>query len=645
MAKSSQIPSGGYDPQLGSNYMLDGFDFDSEYGEGPESARKIPDPDLPRSNSGLAGLPDGFADTDMGEEISIRSLQATEDLNLSSFISDTVREAGWASRSNLQDFDWLEGAVQDPERLPSNVNLFDHYQNENGQTEISDVPGSGTREELGRAWGVDNRTDGQNLVPNTIYPSPPAPATSSLPGDTLREIVALAMRKSACGEDLGTVFSEVEGLLAEPLSRGFLDTEAGEKFASAMRAVRAEHGLAGNVYVRESAFPHLLSGKWDSVFRRKLASARYLLVSPKSKLASLDRVLGKQVVTSIPWKEAVDHYRPLLEVSGVRLASGDPKQALKAAFLGRVRSERKATNFPVHKAPEVSSKEAAEALSSASKSAPNPVTVVTATEKARKKARKKADYRIDRWVRAGLLTADRAREMRARISDPWDLYRKAAEEVAKAASKPYSGPSFEAHSGSRVASTESPLEVRKLLRWASQQMSEGAAGNDLDYLLNARFSREILKQAESPLVQLRKKHEGLSGHLYVDASSYASPEGSSGCEKGAFVHRANAIRAVLGMDRCGSCTANVEGTCQKYNKVIVASAPTKDPARFQKEMIRLANSPHSDAERTASLFAPQFQESEYQLRNDALDDIQYDTTPAPEDVGSILFSGWDLGDE
>ena len=39
---SSRTPDGGYMPTFASNYMLDGFDFSEEYGEGPLMNHKIP---------------------------------------------------------------------------------------------------------------------------------------------------------------------------------------------------------------------------------------------------------------------------------------------------------------------------------------------------------------------------------------------------------------------------------------------------------------------------------------------------------------------------------------------------------------------------------------------------------------------------
>jgi len=720
MSKSSQMPDGGYHPQLGSNYGMDGFDFDSEYGEGVDSARKDPSPELPRSTRGLAALPDGLMGVDPDEEFDFSIVEGGDEHGLGD-LSGMFKEA-----TPLMDLAWLESAEQDPARLPEAVNPIEHDINDLYQTEFTDVDGSGTRAELEQAWGVNRRTDGQNIVPNIQYPRPAIPLTSALPGtDQWRAVVAHAMRKSAFGEDFDSVLREVVAFLGPDLAKAQASPSF-SKLASAVRTIRAEHGLVGNVYVRDSAFPGILSGKWDAAIKRRCASAAYFLTTPGSKLAAYENYLGKKVVTSIPWGEALNHYRPIIEAGGKRLASGSPQQVLQAAFMQHAAKVRAATNFPTHEVPTVSGVEARKAFAEA----PATTREVVARNE-RVSLVKRADARLERWVRAGLLTALRVNQLRAAVADPHDLLRAAALEISPAKraeylgsginattrdssttrdaawasdknqeiqktsidrvrgiftklvksggltqdeakrlltsglepedmlrqaseyvtetkvaaltptpEKSYTGPIYKTALASKRAQDLSPvlpLEVRRLLRWASVQMSEGSAGKDLDYLLSARFADGLRKQASEPLTQLRKKHEGLAGHLYVDASAYASAAGTEGCEKGALIHRANQLRSVLSMERCASCTSNVENRCQKYSKAIVDAVPEQHAARYQKEMIRLANA--DDQERTASLFSPSYDEGEYELQNDNLDDIEFNNTPPVEDLGGILFEG------
>jgi hypothetical protein len=701
-------------PTLGSNYMMDGFDFDSEYGDGPDAARK--DPELPRSSRGLAGLPDGFMGRDEPEEeFDFRMVEGGDEHGLGD-LSEMFKEA-----TPLMDLAWLESAEQDPARLPESINQIEPTLSDLYQTEFADVPGTGTVNELEQAWGVNRRTDGQNIVPNIVYPRPVTGPTSALPQDLHRTVVAHAMRKSAFGESFENITRDVLAFFGDDISK-VQGTPAFKKFSAAIRSVRAEHGLVGNVYVRDSAFPGLHTGKWDAAIKRRCASARYILTSPGSKISALQNYIGKQVVTSIPWGEALDHYRPMIEASGKRIASGDPRKALQAAFTQQApQTRRGATTFPTHEMPTVSSKEAHEAFSKA----PTQERGVISRDDGHAAQAKNASGRIDRWVKAGLVTATRVAQIRAQVLDPSDLLRTVASEISstkKAAytgvgleankarefvttkdaawtsdqnkeidrvvleraravvanlvtsgkisqqnantvlkvssaegmlrlaakyvagpkSADYSGTSFQANVATKKAQDMSPIlpiEVRKLLRWASVQMNEGAAGKDLDYLLSARFSNELRKTASEPLTQLRKKHEGLSGHMYVDASAYASTTGTEGCDKGALIHRANQLKMVLGMDRCASCVSNVESHCQKYSKVIVSAIPEKQANRYQTEMIRLANA--SDSETTASFFTSQG-EGGYDLQNEVLDNIEYDSTPPVEELGGILFDGLTL---
>ena len=118
-------------------------------------------------------------------------------------------------------------------------------------------------------------------------------------------------------------------------------------------------------------------------------------------------------------------------------------------------------------------------------------------------------------------------------------------------------------------------------------------------------------------------------------------KGTEGCDKGALIHRANQIPTLLKTSKCGSCVFNSQGTCQKYNKVIVASVSevVENPADYQKEMIRLANS--TDSEKTASLFANTYDPNQFNLS--ASEHIQLnEEAPKDKDLGNILFGGFDL---
>ena len=215
--------------------------------------------------------------------------------------------------------------------------------------------------------------------------------------------------------------------------------------------------------------------------------------------------------------------------------------------------------------------------------------------------------------------------------------------------KVYQDVKYKAHVPKKASQDTSPLEVRRLLRWASRQMNEGFAGNELDQLIQNKFSPTVVQAASVPLQELRQAHEGLAGHAYVHADSYASASGYDGCNQGGLQHRANAIPAVMQMDRCASCTSRsikADGTmmCRVYNKALIKSASEivdGDPRQYQKEMIRLANG--NDSDRVASLFANAYDPSEFNLGADSeLDNIPLDEQVSQEKLANIMFGGWEI---
>jgi hypothetical protein len=198
----------------------------------------------------------------------------------------------------------------------------------------------------------------------------------------------------------------------------------------------------------------------------------------------------------------------------------------------------------------------------------------------------------------------------------------------------------------RTASDAPPADVSRLARWARRLMAEGVAGSELDARIAARFASGVRTAGTDVVSALRRAHEGLSGHVYVDAEAYATKVGTDGCEEGARHHRASGVPAVLEMpNKCGGCVhrvARADGqvACSVYAKPLVKSASevVADPARHQRDMIRLADAP--DHEATASLFANTYDQSEFNLGQDTeLDNVVIDDMPETEAVGEYLFGG------
>lgn len=200
----------------------------------------------------------------------------------------------------------------------------------------------------------------------------------------------------------------------------------------------------------------------------------------------------------------------------------------------------------------------------------------------------------------------------------------------------------------RPAST--PItEVSRLARWVRRLMAEGAAGAELDARIQARFASGVRTAGADTVSALRRAHEGLSGHIYVDAAAYATPNGTEGCDEGARHHRTNAVPAVLEIQsKCASCVHRKERldgrvACSLYAKPLVkdASEVVADPAKHQRDMIRLADAP--DHEHTASLFANTYNQNEFNLGVDTeLDNVVVEDMPEPEAVGEYFFGGIEI---
>jgi hypothetical protein len=195
------------------------------------------------------------------------------------------------------------------------------------------------------------------------------------------------------------------------------------------------------------------------------------------------------------------------------------------------------------------------------------------------------------------------------------------------------------------AGVEKIARVRGAVGWVRRAMNEGFAGKNLDDAIRSRFTDALLKEANGNIAKVRALHEGLAGFRYIDASVYASKDGGvKGCDDGGLKHRANQVKMVLGMDRCGSCAmANAlpNGTkrCSVYNKMIVTASDfdASELLRAKAATIKQANS--SDAEHTASLFAPRFDPNEFSLHNAALDNVRADDLPEQEKINDIVMGG------
>lgn len=657
----------------GSNYMMDGFDFDMDYGAGvadPKGKELLPQP----PQSGFAKLPGGVivgeeSDDDFDLEVDegewmyddegldLLSLGITdsEDLEGLPSLEEVAKQASATmlvdnsdrSDAGIVDLTWLSQAYQDQDRFPHN--------------QYTMVP------ELQECWG--DRTDGiyridlRDRDEIQYQDAQQGPEDDDiLNRDKLAKVMQSAMRRSASGAPLKKVLSDV---------RGQVHDHEVPKIVSALQALRAEHGLAGNVYIRASAYPGLHHGKWRKQLAKAAKKAKYLIACPGEDCGGCAKATGLKVVKSpkdIDWDWVYSKYAPELIQTG-RLATKSKKasnkmETLRRAFLAEEVAPKTHIESvkPVHVTPSerVSAKKAKQAFDAYEKPEQEKITL-----EAKHEARLRAQVtrRVQSWKQAGLISKKQAKALLGMDIPAKELLTRAASLIVRRNDEnTYEGQGLGLNKAASIGfseaqevlskfkvDTRATKKVRKRAssqaeRWALQAMNEGFAGQELDDLIARKFAS---RTASSQLVQIRRKHEGLAGHLYVDAAAYASPEGVSGCEEGGRRHRANPIKYVMAMDRCGSCVhRNVHNKCAKYNKQLTTQVPHPDPESYQREMIAAKN--ETDAEATVNLFQLNDIQrdlspgEEYGLHNAALDNVDIKDDEPPATLDGVMFGGWEI---
>jgi hypothetical protein len=279
----------------GSNYMMDGFFHDMEYGHGLREnppANPIPQP----STSGMAQLPDGMIMALEDElDVQCQDDEGAMDLGGMGIVATSDADVD-RSDAGIVDHSWLSDAYQDPDRLPNSPR-------DNG------IP------ELQETWG--DRTDGIQRVDlhdrsevRFEDANQEDEDDDPLHRDKLARILASAMRKSAAGEPLDRI---KQHLTAQ------VNLREARAMAAPVKALVAEHGLVGNVYVRASAYPGLHRGRWSDSFKKAAKGCRYLIAVEGEDCASCASAAGLVLVRTpndIDWNDAYAHYSPQLEMAG-----------------------------------------------------------------------------------------------------------------------------------------------------------------------------------------------------------------------------------------------------------------------------------------------------------------------------------------
>lgn len=323
---TSYLPNGGYSLEHGSNYMLDGFQFDTEYGAGPYEKARLPEA------KGLSSLPSGMIPMDSSGE---SSLPDGVEVDLQLDLEEMTRDA--SQNIALVDHSWL--ATQSEPDLSGQRSLEDIYEHlAKGRFENHEV---NQFKNLQDAWGTESTT-GLDIIPNTQRHHEKYKNTyegvSKVPGDDERQELEKIRRKLAYGEPLSLILKEA----SDPLSiKG---------------VVEADYGLSGRVYIKEAHFPGLFNGRWNEVLTNRCKTAMYIVSAHKD--CAFDRFLGMEVVKSvkdIPWRKVASALLPRLETYGIRVASEvSDKDRVRLAFIdlieGRVaRHEPAQSWFPTQR--------------------------------------------------------------------------------------------------------------------------------------------------------------------------------------------------------------------------------------------------------------------------------------------------------
>jgi hypothetical protein len=361
----------------GSNYLMDGFSFDTPPNEGVLQGARLPE------TKGLAKLPDGIVTAEMLKEDEISFEEIVGDEKGPDYEEMLSEEEGAIPKdASLQDLAWLDPLqAQDPSRLPHNHN--------------DSMP------DIEAAWGQEQQTTGLTLVPNKdketaeyvqfIKMGP----KSGLPGNHSKNAKILdALCKASRMSHFGHSMDEIKRVFIDTLGQ---DALIGKK---AFDRIEAEHGLAGKVFIRASVFPGLKKGKWVTELRKKAVSASYVITDDQV----IANKLGMEMVEEVPWVEAYESYAPRLKAAGYSVSrKGDLQKALKVAFLSEpVIQKPQETPKPVVKPVVATEQQVQEELE---RVASEPKTEIKTAEEIVKEAKlKKAKVAVAKLVKDGRIS-------------------------------------------------------------------------------------------------------------------------------------------------------------------------------------------------------------------------------------------------
>ena len=510
--------------QWGSNYGMDGFQYALDYNSGNRDRSVMKDRQTAKNKLVLPGAatlqtpPLGDAlfpgDSEEPSAVAEDEVFAKEAADL----SDVGLLPTRALDAPIVDHSWFTMAEQDPARLPKNSKVT-------GLTELQQL------------WTA--RTNGNRretlLDPRYAQPFKEAPS-KTFPVHTLSKIVAQAMRRSASGLEIDKVLEEATlGLPAK----------AAQKVHLPLLRVREDHGLAGRVFIRASAYPGCHQGKWAREVQKTASAAHYVISKPECQgcpknLESTCRTFGgKQIVASVPWEEAKEFYGPKLELSGRPIRKDlPPREALRLALASPTKRTRLTEPTAFHIQPDpLKGMTAKAALAELRNYRPKPVVLKTAAEALREKQIARVGEELSGLERQGALSGEVIAKLRSKLGEapPLDIL-KAAKwmvQVGELKKGAYQGPTIRAalHSvlggvSLKEANRRFDLALQKEAQkrtLVQYQKAASALGLWVRMgLLEQSKSEEILASGQDPQVMVAQAKE-LAKQASAKKGAYQGP--------------------------------------------------------------------------------------------------------------------------
>ncbi len=413
----------------------------------------------------------------------------------------------------------------------------------------------------------------------------------------------------------------------------------------------------GKVYVQASAFPGIKNGQWVKELRRSCRTARYVITDDEAVATKL----GMRMVSDVPWRAALRHYSPTFTAAGHKMASGDPREALRKAFLGTLDTPAPTSYKPVVKPAVASQGEATAALSASV----DVITPVSPEDQARVAKTRKALVQIARWVKGGRLSQLDARRLHASSTKvrPEALLASAAKLMTASLNVPiYDGTGAQLPAGAQAARQtvwaslegEDQARVAKT-RKALVQIARWVKGGRLSQLdarrlhkLSTKVIPEVLLASAAKLMTASPSvsvYDGTGAQLPAGAQAarqtvWASPE-----DPGAAVQVTMDTRAKVALRKAvakGLLTskeavriAKKAGDSAEVPTLIAAVISAKnrgdDRDVVTAKVLKQADDPSEEA--LTGLFDPE----EYDLNNEDAMDFGLDETISAEHLGEVLF--------